>query len=469
MQAKEAGNWTIGPVNTVAPVISGSVAVGQTLSSTTGTWTGNPTPTSFAYQWQSGTSDIVGATSSTYTVQAADVGSTLRCSVTATSTSGTASANSANTIVVPPEQQLWAWGINGYGRLGLNNTIDRSSPVQVGALTTWSQASTGDGSTVAVANDGTMWSWGRNNFGQLGRNSTTDFSSPVQIGALTNWYEAVISGTETTPAETFCAAIKTDGTLWTWGNNTFGRLGLNDTVRRSSPVQVGSLATWLVVSMARPGFCLAIKTDGTLWAWGENYSGQLGLNDTPLRSSPVQVGSDTDWQRISTGGQASFAIKTNGTLWSWGGNGQGRLGQNVGQGDVANRSSPVQIGALTTWSRVSAANGGFCAAVKTDGTLWAWGYGGSGQLGQNNIITRSSPVQIGALTTWSDVSLNASGCFAIKTDGTMWSWGFNGYGRLGLNDTANRSSPVQIGALTKWISLGKNSNSARNMMALRTP
>jgi alpha-tubulin suppressor-like RCC1 family protein len=132
-------------------------------------------------------------------------------------------------------------------------------------------------------------------------------------------------------------------------------------------------------------------------------------------------------------------------LYTWGSSSNGQLGHN----NRTDLSSPVQVGALTTWTQVSASNK-FTSAIKTDGTLWAWGLNNNGQLGFNDTVARSSPVQVGALTTWYQVSEGNTHTAAVKTDGTMWSWGSNGYGKLGLGDTISRSSPVQIGALTTW-------------------
>ena len=431
------------PVNTVLPVISGTAALGQTLSTTDGTWTGT-SPITFAYQWQRGVTNIGGATSSTYTVQAADFGFTLRCVVTATNAASSVSANSADTATIPFVQELWSWGDNYGGALGQNidQYVNRSSPVQIGALTTWYKVDGGSLFAVATKTDGTMWSWGRNNYGQLGLNISqyVNRSSPVQIGALTTW-DSVSTGSY------FAAAVKTDGTLWTWGSNNAGQLGTGGPLAaRSSPVQVGALTTWYKTSSGAV-HVLAIKTDGTLWAWGAG--GELGHNDTDSRSSPVQIGALTTWANISAGGATSFAIKTDGTLWAWGNGSDGRLGLN----DTNNRSSPVQVGALTAWANV-AAGIDFTVAIKTDGTMWSWGRNNIAQLGLNDTYNnRSSPVQIGALTTWANVAAGGQFAVAIKTDGTLWAWGFNGAGQLGIGDATARSSPVQVGALTAWVNI----------------
>ena len=277
---------------------------------------------------------------------------------------------SGRASVVVVLKQLWSWGTNGTGQLGLGDVTTRSSPVQVGALTDWSSISGGNTVATAIKTDGTLWSWGSNSLGELGLGNVTARSSPVQVGALTAWSK-VSSGFQ-------CAfAIKTDGTLWSWGASGYGRLGLGDTTNRSSPVQVGALTTWSskidAGGMNAPYgsgpanvHVLAIKTDGTLWSWGANGQGQLGLGNTTSRSSPVQVGALTTWNECACGmvnfyGRGfSSAIKTDGTLWTWGD------GTALGLGDSTNRSSPVQVGALTTWISVS-----LCGGVATRGNAGA--------------------------------------------------------------------------------------------------
>jgi len=344
---------------------------------------------------------------------------------------------------------LWVWGRNTEGQLGDNTTTNRSSPVQtISAGTNWKQVAGGFRHTVAIKTDGTLWSWGLNSWGQLGDNSTTNRSSPVQtVSAGTNWKQ-VAGGLNHT------AAIKTDGTLWLWGRNSYyGQLGDNTTTHRSSPVQTVSGGTnWKLVA---GGFyyTAAIKTDGTLWLWGDNFYGQLGDNTTTHRSSPVQtVSGGTNWKLIACGLEVTAAIKTDGTLWTWGYNLVGALGDNT----TTNRSSPVQtISGGTNWKQVAC---GFyhTAAIKTDGTLWSWGYNSYGQLGDNTTTSRSSPVQtVSAGTNWKQVAGSVGGggnhTAAIKTDGTLWTWGRNSYGQLGDNNTINRSSPVQtVSAGTNW-------------------
>ena len=286
-----------------------------------------------------------------------------------------------------------------------------------------------------------LWLWGANNYGQLGLNDRVYRSSPTQVGSGTNW-SMINSGRQNT------GAIKNDGTLWTWGSNTYGKLGHNNVVDRSSPVQVGSGTDWNSISSSQ-GISIVIKTNGTLWAWGVNTSGQLGLNDLIYRSSPVQIGTSTNWSKIDNSFQNCIATKTDGTLWAWGlGDSNGQLGLN----DRVNRSSPTQVGSGTTWNLIS--GGAYLRlATKTDGTLWAWGRNNYGQLGLNDRVTRSSPTQVGTGTTWNLISGGRYNSISTKTDNTLWMWGDNTNGELGLNDVVNRSSPVQVGSSANWTSI----------------
>jgi len=165
----------------------------------------------------------------------------------------------------------------------------------------------------------------------------------------------------------------------------------------------------------------------------------------------VQVGSLTTWAAASAGWKSSYGISTGGTLFAWGDNASGQLGQ----GDQTSRSSPVQVGSLTDWKKVVGFGDTF-VAIKTNGTLWTCGEGSAGQLGDSSTVDKSSPVQVGSLTTWSTIkgggyTLNTA---ATKTDGTAWAWGQNTVGKLGDGSTTTRSSPVQIGALTDWVGVG---------------
>ncbi len=290
----------------------------------------------------------------------------------------------------------------------------------------------------SLAYDYQLWVWGQNNEAQLGLNDTNKRSSPVQVPGTT-W-----STTFSIPH-----SIKTDGTLWGWGNNNLGQLGLNNKTQYSSPVQVGSDTTWKQVNGGFSSLStMAVKTDGTLWGWGSGANGYLAQNNLTQYSSPVQV-PGTTWAMVTSLNYGNIGTKTDGTAWSWGFNVAGVLGQN----SQTQYSSPIQIPG-TTWSTdYRDWRGGETYAVlttKTDGTLWGWGRNQLGGLGQNNTTYYSSPVQIPG-TTWANTAGGYYGfSAATKTDGTLWAWGVNSQGQLGQNQPTNshRSSPVQIPGTT---------------------
>jgi len=353
---------------------------------------------------------------------------------------------------------LWTWGSNLYGGLGDNTTADKSSPVQtVTRGSNWKQVDYGSTnfSKAVIKTDGTLWLWGYNVYGNLGDNTTAYRSSPVQtVAGGTNWSQVACNFGN-------IAAIKTNGTLWLWGDNSYGQLGDNTITNRSSPVQTIVFGTnWSKVACGG-SHTAAIKTDGTLWVWGRNNAfGQLGDNTITNRSSPVQtIAFGTNWKSVTCGQLQTAAIKTDGTLWDWGYNSYGQLGDNT----TANRSSPVQtVAGGTNWKQVM---GGYnIGAIKTDGTLWSWGYNQTGSLGDNTTTSKSSPVQTIAFgKNWKQIACGGSHTAAIKTDGTLWNWGGNSYGGLGDNTTTNRSSPVQTtmyGNNWKQVACGQNYTAA---------
>jgi alpha-tubulin suppressor-like RCC1 family protein len=366
------------------------------------------------------------------------------------------------TIVVV--RQLWVWGLNDDGQLGQNqgsggNPGSYSSPVQVPG--NWSSGVILRHSSSAISL-GKLYTWGDNSEGQLGQNQgSLKISSPVQVGSDSNWNKLYASGSYTN------YATKTDGTLWGWGANNSGQLGQNEgpSAARSSPIQIPG-TTWSTVANGQLGaFTGGIKTDGTLWLWGKNEEGQIGnnLRQNDGVSSPIQV-PGTTWSHVSGGQHRTLATKTDGTAWAWGNGGWGQLGQN----DRTSRSSPVQIPG-TNWASIDAGErlGG---GVKTDGTLWMWGYGGYGSLAQNNETSYSSPVQVPG-TNWStsvdQLMVGQYVTMAMKTDGTLWSWGYNNKGQAGNNaQGTNYSSPIQIPG-TEWTSISHSVHMSG--MAIKTP
>jgi hypothetical protein len=186
---------------------------------------------------------------------------------------------------------------------------------------------------------------------------------------------------------------------------------------------------------------VGLKTDGTLWAWGRNYEGQLG-DGTMVghKAAPAQVGHESNWIQVSTGQSHTVAVKSNMSLWAWGKNNLGQLGD----GTTVNKGSPVQIGTDTDWAEIAAGRGGNTAALKENGTLWIWGDNEFGQLGDGTTDDRTSPVEMGNGTDWDLVAIGRNHTLALKSNGTLWTWGDNYYGQLGIGLKTYTTSPVMV-------------------------
>ena len=297
--------------------------------------------------------------------------------------------------------------------------------------------------------------WGHNEEGEAGTAPwNQDQSSPTTIGETSGVALAKL-GT----AGTGGILIESSGKMRAWGKNSYGQLGFNDKSDRNGAYPIpGTTVQWDDVSVggkdANCDYVLATRLDGTLWAWGRNQSGQLGQNEAgnPAQySSPVQVGTETTWggpRAMAVAQNAVAVIKSDGTLWSWGYNGRSNLGHN----SQTNRSSPVQVPG-TTWSNVSMGFG-MTLATRTDGTLWTWGLAaGNTRLGLGNANSYSSPKQIGTDTDWKTgmggITTNGNVSAAVKTSGELYIWGKNEGGQLGLNQATNYPNETLLQAPTQ--------------------
>ncbi|WDO13751.1 T9SS type A sorting domain-containing protein [Flavobacterium sp. WW92] len=301
----------------------------------------------------------------------------------------------------------------------------------------WKSISTGSQHTIALKGDGTLWGWGSNDAYRLG-GATSNLTSniPVQIGTNTDW--SFICA-----ARQHSYAIKTDGTLWAWG----ARPGY-DQPTLQVPTQLGNSNNWKTISAK--SHQLAIKIDGTLWSWdsvGGNEYGQLGYGTTNASNIPIQIGTETNWASVSVGTLYSLALKTDGTLWAWGQDSYGALGNLPAS--AGTYYSPVKVGTDSDWIAISA---GYrhSHAIKSDGSLWSWGINDNGQLGDGTLINRSTPVRIGTDNDWKLVIGSGQSTFAIKNNGLLYAWGDNTYGTLGDGTNVDRTTPVQINPGTTW-------------------
>lgn len=321
----------------------------------------------------------------------------------------------------------------------------------------WNIIATGCFHSFALSSNGRLWSWGQNDYGQLGLGDWNNRNIPnlIEFDDAWNLFGNIVAVVGNKGWFGYTLARKADGTIWGWGANSVGQLGIDDTNTPNAPVQIGSDSNWATLDVGE-SHSLVLKINGTLWVWGGNSEGQLGLGDAITRTTPTQVTTETDWLVVSdsnrstltAGGQNSFVLKTTGNLWAWGRN---RFGQ-LGLGDTISRATPTRVTNETDWSTIFAGFWHTCA-IKTTGALWVWGCNDYGELGLGDDgrgTDRMTPTQLVPNTDWINVAVGSTYTMALKTASTLWSWGRNNYGQLGLGDTINRNTPTQIGIASDW-------------------
>lgn len=348
---------------------------------------------------------------------------------------------------------LWCWGTNQSGQLGDGSTTAAVTPIRIGADTDWLDVAPGTDHTCGVKVGGTLWCWGRNHKGQLGFGDTTDRRVPTQVGTATDW-QRVESGAKHT------CALATDTKLSCWGDDVEGQLGLG--LRHASPGPVIGGGVWQQVSAGgdyRGGHTCAISYGRSLWCWGENGSGQLGLGAGADRPSPAQVGTATDWLEVSTGSAHTCAVKTSGSLWCWGDNDDAQTGGGPGP-----TSTPRQVGTGSTWKYVTAGTQHTCA-VTTTGRLLCFGAGYL--LGTDGATTTAVPKLVGGGTDWTTVEAGLNHTCAIRENRSLWCWGVDNFGQVGAGGAAlgYAPAPLHIAPGTTWVDV---SGGERHSCGVRT-
>lgn len=353
---------------------------------------------------------------------------------------------------------LWGWGGNLVGQVGTGSVRSViKDPVRIGATgDRWRTVAAGSDHTLAIKENGSLWAWGANAQGQLGLGTTRTELAPKRVGTLT-WL-AIAGGAR------HSVALRSDNTLWTWGSNANGQLGraTPTTMSARSPAQVGSDSNWVAIA-AGEGHTLAMKADGSVWAWGKNASGQLGVGSIANEASPQQPWTDATWSKVVTGQDHALALRADGSLWAWGANAAGQLGD----GTPLPRSLPVAVAPGQTW-RTMAAGDGFSVALNADGSVWTWGHNQLGQLGDGSADpNRHQPKQISSHRNWTALATGSRHTVALRSDGTIWTWGDNAQGQLGRSagGTAFSNAPAQVGSGTNWVAIAAGE---RHSLALQS-
>lgn len=359
--------------------------------------------------------------------------------IIATATIPKVAAGSYHSLFLTKDGRLYATGYNNKGQLGLGNNTDQNKPQFV--MDGVKDIAAGGNHSLILKTDGTVWGAGNNASGQLGLGDNNDRNSFTQVtdasGALVNNVAAISSG------GSHNLILKTDGTVWATGNNGDGMLGIGNNTSQTRFTQAPGITA---VAIGGGGnYSRILKTDGTVWATGWNPYGQLGLEDNNNRNRFTQaprinamaIGSGTN----STHG---FIIKTGGTVWSAGWNPNGQLGL----GDMINRNVFTQAidvtGAFVTNAAAVVGGGWHSLLFKTDGTVWGAGNNGDGQLGISNTADQTRFTQAADITGAAAITAGAIHSLVIKTDGTVWAAGRNRNGQLGLGDNSDRNVFMQV-------------------------
>jgi alpha-tubulin suppressor-like RCC1 family protein len=340
---------------------------------------------------------------------------------------------------------VWAWGYNAFGQLGNGTNNNSNIPIQVENLTNIIAISAGLDHSLALKKNERVWAWGDNTYGQLGIGNNNNSNVPQKVGG------GLITVTSIAGGGDHSLALRKGGYIWAWGDNSSGQLGNGTFINSNIPIEtIGLFGIVGVISLASGGdHSLALKNNGTVWAWGDNSFGQLGNGSTDNSLTPIKVNSLTNIISIAGGLLQSFALQGDGTIWSWGNNDLGQLGN----GTTVDSHVPVQVVGLSEAKGIA---GGFyhTLAVKGDGTVWAWGDNETGQLGNGTFISSSIPVQVVGLNNAVAVAAGGDHSLALKSDGTVWAWGDNSFGQLGDGTTTTSNVPVQVGSgLTNFIAI----------------
>lgn len=344
-------------------------------------------------------------------------------------------AGYVHTCAVTTKGTVLCWGYNSAGQLGDGTTTTRTSPVAVANVGVKAKAvSAGYISTCELTTKGAVLCWGDNTYGQLGNNTTTASPTPVPVYGLGKGVKAVSVGYY------HACALTTKGKLWCWGYNGVGQLGDGTTTQSPKPVAVVGLGKGVkAVSVGYLQTC-AITSKGAAKCWGSNTAGQLGDNSMTSRSTPVTVyGLGKHVKQISTGFQSTCAVTTKGKALCWGYNSSGQLGN----GTTTQSAMPVVVSGLAKGTAAVKMGVSHACALTTKGKVLCWGANNYGELGDNSVVNRLTPVGVYNLGKSSKLSVGYLHTCVVTSKRAVKCWGYNGYGALGDGTTTEAHQPVR--------------------------
>ena len=350
------------------------------------------------------------------------------------SSSQTISMSSTHALALNSKGELFAWGDNYFGQLGIGvptGTIN-FTPSKIGTATNWTAVSAGGRHSLALNSKGELFAWGSNTFGQLGLpTGSIVFPSPTQVGTGTNWV-AISAG------DGHSLALNSQGKLFAWGANYDGRLGDGSTINSSAPKQITTATNWTAISA---GVCssYAINSSGQLFAWGGNGAGQLGDGSTTNSMTPKQIGTAGNWVSVSAGVNHVLALNSEGQIFAWGNNSNGQLGTGLLYGSY----TPVPSTTTSDWVAIAAGDH-YSLAINSKGEVFAWGSDGSGQLGNATFAVSSPPKRVTTTpaASWVAVSAGDSTSLMLTSSGELFACGDNTYGQAGNGNVAISPAPL---------------------------
>jgi alpha-tubulin suppressor-like RCC1 family protein len=354
-------------------------------------------------------------------------------------------------IAITTSGNVFGWGSNNQSQLITPVQVVDAQEIEI-SITTMPDKLWGS-HVAAIANSGELWSWGLNSNGAtgLGINDSSRTLVPTRVGSANNWTKISCAG--------HTLAINASGELWAWGLNNFGQLGRNNTTSpQTTPVRIGSASNWTEVS-AGSNHSLAINSLGELYAWGLNTTGRTGLGLTSGNTLvPTRVGTASNWTKISADNTHNLALNTAGELWGWGGNTVFELGFNS---SGSPQTTPIQMGSASNWTQISAGQN-YSLAINSLGELYSCGTNTNGVTGQGTTTgTTTTLTRVGSLSNYSKLGAGTSHAFAITTSKTLLGWGLNSQTRLGIVTLPAQTlltTPTQIGTDSDWSSVTPGTN-----------
>lgn len=348
---------------------------------------------------------------------------------------------------ISTDQVGWCWGDSTQGQVGLGLNGHSASisapnqPLDTGK-TKWSEMAVGYEHVCGVHTNGSLWCWGDDSAGQLGDGGSSLQDTPVHVTGGAPQWSSVSAGTSHT------CGVGTDHSLWCWGDNTEGQLGIGSTKSSNVPTQVAGM-TWAAVSVGGVHTC-ATRIDQSLWCWGDNVHGELGIGSMQNQTSPVLVDKKS-WSQVSSGVTHTCALsighKTARLVWCWGDSG------------VSTSITPMKVDKrVKSWVSVSAGDDETCG-TRSNQQIYCWGTNSYGQLGQGDTKTHQKPTQVTFRLGWVTAVAGGMSTCAIRSDATLWCWGSNSFGQLGDHAREPRYLPTPVNDSTRWLDVGDSGGS----------